>query len=137
VGFLKGEIMTEAMTPTDSVVAESRGGYFKSKLRMAQGRIELTSKSLIWYQSSIWWQMFGFLGALLSLKGKRTFDLDFTQIASLARGKYALNTKILDVTMADGAQHRFMINKYDAFTAELKNQLAKAGRPLEIASAAS
>jgi hypothetical protein len=123
------------MTPTDAVVAESRGGYFKSKLRMFQGRLELTSKSLVWYQSSIWWQMFGFIGALLSMKGgKRTFDLDLTQIATLARGKYALNTKILDVTMADGAQYRFMINKYDDFTNELKSQMAKAGKPLEIAA---
>jgi hypothetical protein len=130
--------MTEALQSTEPVVAESKGGYFKSKLSMRQGRLELTAKQLIWYQISLWWQMFGFIGALLSMKGgKRLFDLDLTQIATLQRAKFGINTKVLDVTMADGAKHRFLINKFDDFTNELKSQLAKTGRAIEITSAAS
>jgi hypothetical protein len=130
--------MTEALQTTEPVIAESRGGYFKSKLRMFQGRAELTARGLIWYQSSIWWQMFGFIGALLAMKGgKRAFELDLTQIQGLTRAKFGLNKNILDVTMADGTTHRFSLAKYDAFTGELTNQLAKLGRPLQIAAIAS
>ena len=76
------------------------------------------------------------IGALLSMKGgKRAFELDLTQIQNLARAKFGLNKNILDVTMADGTVHRFSFAKYDAFTGELTSQLAKLGKPLQIAAA--
>jgi|SRR5579862_1249757 len=130
--------MTQALQSTDPVLAESRGGYFKSKLRMFQGRAELTARQLIWYQASMWLQMLGFIGALLSLRPKkRTFELDLANITGLAHGKFALAKNLLDVTMADGTTYRFQFAKFDEFTGELKSQLAKLGRPLEIAAAAA
>jgi hypothetical protein len=39
--------------------------------------------------------------------------------------EFGLNKRTLDVAMADGTKHRFMFDKYDAFTAELRSQIAK------------
>jgi hypothetical protein len=42
--------MTQPLQSTEPVVAESRGGYFKSKRRMHFGRTELTTRQLISYE---------------------------------------------------------------------------------------
>lgn len=114
-----------AMTTSDPVLAQTGGGRFKGKLRMFFGRFELTGRELVFYQRSIWFQMFGLIGALLGRKsaGKRTIALELGQVRSLARGKFGLNKKILDVTMADGSAHRFAFDDYDDFTSHLRAQV--------------
>jgi hypothetical protein len=120
--------MTEAAQSTEPPIAESRGGYFTGKLMQAQGRAELTARQLIWYQPGFLMKMIG-LGSLV--KGTRTFELDYTQIKELARGKFGINIKTLEITMADGTQHRFTLKNYDEFTTELRNQIAKHAKLID------
>jgi hypothetical protein len=123
----------QAMTTTEPVLFESNGGRFQGKLRMFMGRFELTASRIVFYQRSIWWQMFGLIGALLGRRsaGKRVLDIELATIASLARGKFGLNKKILDITRTDGSEVRIAIDKYDAFTARLREELGKRGRLVE------
>lgn len=120
-----------ALTPTaEPVLATSNGGLIKGKMNVVFGRVELTARAVVFHQRSRLWMMFGLLGALLSMRsrGKRALELELTAISQLARGKYGLNKKILDVTMADGSTHRLMVDKYDDFTAQLRDQLARGAR---------
>ncbi len=115
-----------ALTTTEPVLFETDGGHFKGKLRMYGGRFELTARQLIFYQRSYWFQMFGLIGALLGMKskGKRALEIELRQIRGLARGKFGLNKKILDVTLADGSEVRLSIAKYDELTARLREQIS-------------
>ncbi|MCA9675535.1 MAG: hypothetical protein H6709_12205 [Kofleriaceae bacterium] len=121
------------LTVTDPVLAASNGGLFKSKRRMAPGRFELTATRIIYYQRSSFWMAFGALGMLLSrlTAGKRALELDLTQIAAIARGKYGFNKNILDVTMRDGVAHRITIERYDDFTTRLRAELARHASLIE------
>ena len=72
-----------------------------------------------------------FIGALLASKvGKRDTDIEYAGIASLARGKYALNKKILDIAMTDGSAHRISIDKFDEFVDKLTATTGKSVAPL-------
>src|SRR5262249_42290420 len=119
-----------AITTTEPVLFESNGGRFQGKLRMFPGRFELTAARIVFYQRSIWWQMFGLIGVLLGRRsaGKPALDMEPTAIASPARGKFGLNKKILDLTLTDGSTVRLMIDTYDDFTARLREELAKRAR---------
>jgi hypothetical protein len=123
--------MADETTPAEQVLIESDGGYFKGKMRMIPGRLELTPTRIIYYKRSFWAQSFGFIGALLANKmGKRDTDIEFAGIASIARGKYALNKKILDIAMTDGSAHRISVNKFDEFVQKLTDTTGKAVAPL-------
>ncbi len=116
-------------TTASSVIAASSGGRFKSKFRMYFGRFELTASSVVYYEKSGLWLMFGALGMLLSryAAGKRHTEIELGTIKTIARGKHGFNKNILDVTLNDGTSHRFTIDQYDAFTAALREQLARRG----------
>ncbi len=113
--------MSNALVPVETVLASSNGGMFKGKWRLQFGRFELTSTKIIFYKRSSFWMMFGALGVLLSrtTSGKRFLDLDLAQIKDAVRTKHMLNKNVLEVTMADGAQHRFSVDSFDAFVAPL------------------
>lgn len=119
--------MTVDSSILEPVVATSNGGYFTSKRRMNLGRWELTAKRLVFYQWSSLWMMFGVIGALIGMRsaGKRKVDLELTRIDSFARGKYGMNTRILDVKMTDGSEHRLSLDRFDDFTASLRGQLGQ------------
>ena len=122
--------MTTALTTsTELVLATSNGGIFKSKLRMHFARFDLTATRIACYQKSSIWLAFGALGILISryTAGKRTLELELGTVASIARGKHGFNKKILDVTMTDGAKHRLSIDRFDEFTAQLREQLGRHG----------
>jgi hypothetical protein len=124
----KESVMSTALaTTSEPVLASSHGGLFKSKFRMHLGRFELTSNRITYYQKSTLWLMFGALGMILSryTAGKRALDIDLGRIATLARGKYGFNKKILDITMADGTSHRLTIDRYEEFTNQLREQIAR------------
>jgi hypothetical protein len=115
----------------EQVLFETNGGYFKGKMRMIPGRLELTPTRIIYYKRSFWAQSFGFIGALLANKmGKRDTDIEFAGIASIARGKYALNKKILDIAMTDGSAHRISVDKFDEFVDKLTGTTGKPVAPL-------
>ncbi|KAB2895903.1 MAG: hypothetical protein F9K40_15500 [Kofleriaceae bacterium] len=122
--------MSTALTTTsEPVLATTNGGIFKSKLRMHFARFDLTSTRIACYQKSSLWMAFGALGLILSrfTAGKRTLELELGKIASIARGKHGFNKNILDVTMQDGAKHRFSLDRFDEFTAQLRDQLGRHG----------
>jgi hypothetical protein len=66
-------------------------------------------------------------------KGKLALSIDLAQIRSVARGKYGVNKKILDVTVADGQTHRLMVDDFDRFAAALREQLAGRGATWQVA----
>ena len=75
----------------------------------------------MYYRRSTVWLMLGLIGALLSQRssGKRDLELEFAKIASVARGRYGLNKKILDFKMTHGSEHRLAIDKFDQFVEKL------------------
>jgi hypothetical protein len=111
----------QALTSTEPVLFESGGGLFKGKMRMFPGRFELTATRIVYYKRSLWWQMFGMIGALFAWKnrGKREREIELASVASIARGKYALNKKILDFTFTDGTTLRISVTKFEDFIAQL------------------
>jgi hypothetical protein len=122
------EMTTHALTTTTApVLVTTNGGLFKSKFRMHLGRFELTHDRIVYYQKSFFFMMFGALGLLLSRysPGKRTLDIELSRIASLARGKHGFNKNILDLTLTDGSTHRLSLDRYDDFTAQLRDQLSR------------
>jgi len=123
---------TAATTPPgEAVLFESSGGLLKGR-RMSPGRFELTATRVLYYRQSYLWLMFGLIGALLSRTsaGKRELELEFAKIASIARGKYGLNKKILDFKMADGSEYRLVIDKIDQFVEKLTATSGHAIAPL-------
>ncbi len=122
--------MTTALTTTtEPVLATSNGGIFKSKLRMHFARFELTATRIACYQKSSLWLAFGALGVLISryTAGKRTLDLELGRVAAISRSKHGFNKNILEITMNDGAKHRLSVDRFDEFTAQLRDQLGRHG----------
>jgi hypothetical protein len=122
-------------TTTEPVLATSNGGIFKSKLRMHFARFDLTASRIVTYQKSSLWLAFGALGIIISryTAGKRTLEIELAKISSAARGKHGFNKNILDVAMSDGAKHRLSLDRFDEFTAQLRDQLGRHG--VTVASA--
>ena len=112
----------QAISVVESPLFQSNGGLFVSKRRMVFARVELTSTRIVVYKKSAFWTAFGLIGVLIAMKlsGKRALDLEYGAIASVARGKYGFNKKILDVTMKDGVTHRLSIDKFDEVVARLR-----------------
>jgi hypothetical protein len=127
--------MTQALVPTEAVLFQTRGMLILGKLRVHPVRYELQSdRIVVWKQSRILLGL-GLIGLLFAAKmrGKRHLDLELSQIRKYARGKYGLNKRVLDVTLADGAMHRLIIDKFDPFVDGLSQQLAARGNPLALA----
>lgn len=121
---------TALTVTTAPALSESPGGLIHSKLKVDLGRLELTSSAIVFYKRSKFFLLFGLLGALLSRKsaGKRALDLPLASITTLARGKHGFNKKILDLTTADGKTTRFMLDRFDDFTARLRDELARTAK---------
>lgn len=119
---------TALTTTTEPVLASTNGGIFKSKLRMHFARFDLTSSRIVTYHKSSLWLAFGAIGLLISryTAGKRTLELELSQIASTERGKHGFNKNILEITMKDGTKHRLSLDHYDDFTAQLRARLPSA-----------
>jgi hypothetical protein len=115
-------------------LATSRGALIISTLRVRSGRWELTRDQLVFYQFSRWYAAFGLLGALLMryATGKRALDLDLRRIATVTRGRYGRNKKVMDVTMVDGQQHRLVVDSFDEVAARLHDVMG--GRGLALAA---
>jgi hypothetical protein len=127
--------MTQALVPTEAVLFQTRGMLILGKLRVHPVRYELQSdRIVVWKQPRILLGL-GLIGLLFAAKmrGKRHLDLELSQIRKYARGKYGLNKRVLDVTLADGAMHRLIIDKFDPFVDGLSQQLAARGNPLALA----
>jgi hypothetical protein len=116
---------SKALTVQDRVLLTSNGGLIGGPLKTTLGRVELTPTHIIYYRRSRLWLMFGALGMLLSRRtaGKRALDIDLSKIASAVRSKYGFNKKVLDVKMKDGTTHRLTVDKFDDFTARLREQV--------------
>jgi hypothetical protein len=122
--------MSNALVPVSSepVLATSNGGLFAGKWRLQFGRFEVTSTRIIFYKRSSFWMMFGALGMLLSrtTAGKRHLDLELSKITDAVRTKHLMNKNVLEVTMADGAKHRFSVDSFDALVAPLGGKVRVA-----------
>lgn len=119
-----------ALVPTGSMIARSNGAILRGKLSLRLARLELTSDRLRVYQHSRWLMMFGLVGMLIARRsrGVLAIDLELTQIATLGRGAFGRNKKVLDLTTTDGAAHRIMVDDFDAFTGQLREQVARCAR---------
>jgi hypothetical protein len=130
--MLKENVMTStALTTTSApVLVTSHGGIIRGKLKVDLGRVELTPKAIVFYRRNKLWYMFGLIGMLIAARtsGKRALDIDLGAITELARGKYGFNKKVLDLTLADGTAYRITVDKFDDFTAQLRDQLARRGK---------
>jgi hypothetical protein len=121
--------MSQAITTTESVLLQSRGGHIKGKLSVDLGRFDLTAQRIVFYKWSYWYRMFGLIGMLLAMRSRGTvaLELELGQISGLARGKYGINKKVLDVTVG-GTTHRLTLDNYDAFAVAVRDAIAQRGR---------
>ena len=127
--------MTQALIVTEAVLFQTRGMLILGKLRVHPVRYELQSdRIVVWKQPRILLGL-GVLGLLFAAKmrGKRHLDIDLSQIRRYARGKYGLNKRVLDVTLADGTTHRLIVDKFEPFVDGLSQQLTARGMPLALA----
>jgi hypothetical protein len=120
--------MTTALQVSDPVLDRWNGGLFKGKFQMVFARFELERDRLVVYEHSRWLAAMGLIGLLIARKrqGKRTIELEFTKIATIGRGKFGLNKKILDVTTTDGQSHRFQLE--DEASARIRLEIAQRAR---------
>lgn len=120
---------TALVTTAAPPLATSNGGLIAGKLNVRIGKVELTAGELTVRVMSRFYMMFGLIGMLLGRKSKGTVALavDLARITAVARGKYGVNKKILDVTVDGGAVHRIMVDDFDRFAAALRDQLAARG----------
>lgn len=119
--------MTTALTTTDAPpLARTNGGLIAGKLNVRLGKVELTARELRVMTPSRFFMMFGLIGMLLARrsKGKLALSIDLARVRSVARGKYGVNKKILDITVDDGQTHRIMVDDFEAFADALRGQLA-------------
>ncbi len=114
-----------ALAISDPILFESTGGRFKGKFRVNFGRTQLTPRALLYYEKSFWWTMFGAIGMLLSrgAKGKLALSLEYANMQKLERKKFGLNNKIVEITMADGATHKLIVDKFDDFIERVRGQV--------------
>jgi hypothetical protein len=124
--------MTQALVP---VLFQTRGMVILGKLRVHPVRYELHADRIVIYKQSRILLGLGLIGLLLAAKmrGKHYLDLELSQIRRYGRGKYGLNKRVLDVTLADGTTHRLIIDKFEPFVDCLSQQLAARGTPLALA----
>ncbi|MBL8625139.1 MAG: hypothetical protein JNK64_27765 [Myxococcales bacterium] len=120
---------TALTTTAPAPIAKSHGGLIAGKLNVRFGKVELTASELRVLTISRAYQMFGLIGMLLGRRAKGTLALtiDLGRVRTVARGKYGLNKKILDLTVEDGQTHRVMVEDFDRFGAALRDQLAARG----------
>ncbi len=117
---------TALTTTPPPPLATSPGGLIAGKLNVRLGRVELTHHELRVLTPNRFFMMFGLIGMLLArrAKGKLALTVELSHVRTVARGKYGMNKKILDLTLADGATHRIMVDDFDRFGAALREQLA-------------
>jgi len=120
---------TALVASTPAPLATSHGGLIAGKLNVRLGKVELTAGELRVRTVSRAYQMFGLIGMLLARRAKGTLALTVAlpAVTTVARGKYGLNKKILDVTVADGQTHRIIVDDFDRFAGALREQLARTG----------
>src|SRR5688572_13058400 len=123
--------MSNALTVSDPVLARFHGGVIRGKLNAHYARFELEHDRLAVYQHSRFLVAFGLIGLLIMrrLKGRLVNVLEFSKIATIGRGKFGFNKKILDVTMADGTTHRFNLD--DTSAARIRAQIGQRARLVE------
>lgn len=114
-----------ALTTNPAPLATSFGGIIAGKLNVRVGKVALTSRALEVRVMSRLFMMFGLVGVLIGRKtaGKLALTIELASIRAVARGKYGINKKILDVTVDGGVTHRVMVDDFDRFTAALRTQL--------------
>jgi hypothetical protein len=115
-------------------IATSRGALIISTLRVRPGRWELTRHQLVFHQFSRWLGALGLIGVFLMkyARGSRALALDLPKIATITRGSYGRNKRVMDVTMVDGAVHRIVVDNFDEIAARLHD--AMGGRGLALAA---
>src|SRR5258705_12451776 len=126
--------MTNALTNVDPVLAASRGLLIVAKLRVWQGRFELTREQLVFYRFPRWVTMFGLIGLLFarSIRGTRELELPLAKIATIVRGAYGLDKKGMNIKMVDGTVHRISVERFDELAARLDD--AMGGRGIALAA---
>jgi hypothetical protein len=120
--------MSHEMTRTS---VKFHGAVIYGKLKLKLARFELESDRLVVYEHSRLLMGLGLIGAILSrvLRGKRTIDLPYTMIATLGRGKFGFNKKVLDVTTVEGQTYRF--NMDDASASLVRARVAERAQLVE------
>jgi hypothetical protein len=115
-------------------IATSRGALIVSALRVHPGRWELTRHQLVFHQFSRWLGGLGLLGVFFMkyARGTKALELDLPKIATITRGRYGRNKRVMDVTMVDGTVHRIVVDNFDEVAARLHD--AMGGRGLALAA---
>lgn len=126
--------MTTTLTHVDPVLAASRGCLIAAKLKVVPGRFELTRDHIVFYRYPRWLAALGLIGMLFmrSLKGTRDLELPLARIATIVRGAYGLNKKVMNIQMVDGTVHRVSVERFDEFAERLHD--AMGGRGLALAA---
>jgi hypothetical protein len=123
-----------ALAQIDPVLAASRGFLIAGKLKVCHGRYELTRDQITFYRYPRWLAALGVIGYLFmrSMKGTRDLELPLARIATIVRGAYGLNKKVMNIQMVDGTVHRVSVERFDEFSARLHD--AMGGRGLALAA---
>jgi hypothetical protein len=105
----------------ESIVATTSGQRIVDG-RAHRGRLDLTATRILFYRAT---RYNGVLGDLIALLGStsrryRSLDLTLAEIASTKRSEFRSVLNGLDVTMADGSEHRFTLDLYPVFDTALR-----------------
>jgi hypothetical protein len=110
--------VSHALVPAeDMILVEGVTSYLTGKLQSVFGRLYLTPTKLEFRQFPIWVLFFGALGIILArkniIKPKNVlFSIRRDAIVNLTRGKWGLNTKIIEVESRDGMKLRLAVDDW-------------------------
>jgi hypothetical protein len=93
----------------ETILAESPSRQVGSTAGLLNGRIILTPRRIVFFAGTV-----------------RELDLELASITSTARTRWRASGKVLDLTLADGTVHRLIVDRFDAFAAQLGPVLARA-----------
>ena len=93
----------------EPILAESASRRVGTLSGVFDGRIVVTPRRIVFFAGTV-----------------RELDLELASIAATARTRWRASGKVLDLTLADGTVHRLIVDRFDAFTAQLGPALARA-----------
>jgi hypothetical protein len=118
--------MTTEELINEGIVKEEAIGYLKSAFNLQQGKLIMTNKRLYLTAHKTTVGGGGILGAFLKSKVEavnEVFNLEYTVIGSIVRGKHGLQTNVLDITDKQNNNYRIIVKNFQEWEDALKNKL--------------
>jgi hypothetical protein len=117
----KEELIQEGIQKEEAI------GYLKSALNLQHGKFTLTPKRLHLEAHKTTVGGGGLLGAFLKKKveaEQEIFNLEFSNIGSIAQGKHGVEKNVLEITDKQNNKHRIIVKNYTEWETLIKQKMS-------------